>query len=63
MVSDPPGIGGYVKGNRFEEAMVDFLLKEASKVNRAGRSNDTPIQFDEALIPCAVSGFDLLRMK
>jgi hypothetical protein len=62
MVSDPPGLGGYVKGNRFEEAMVDFLLKEA-KVNREGRSIDTPVQFDEALIPCAVSGFDLLRMK
>ena len=62
MVSDPPGIGGYVKGNRFEEAMVDFLLKEA-KVNHEDRSIDTPIQFDEALIPCAVSGFDLLRMK
>jgi predicted acylesterase/phospholipase RssA len=64
MVSDPPGIGGYVKGNRFEEAMVNFLLKEASKLNRADdRSSDTPLQFDEALIPCAVSGFDLFRMK
>lgn len=63
MVSDPPGIGGYVKGNRFEEAMVDFLLKEASKVKRADKSSDAPMQFDEALIPCAVSGFDLLRMK
>ena len=62
MVSDPPGIGGYVKGNRFEEAMVDFLLKEA-KAKRADKSSETPIQFDEALIPCAVSGFDLLRMK
>lgn len=63
MVSDPPGYGGYVKGNRFEEAMVDFMLKEASKVKRADKSSDTPMQFDEALIPCAVSGFDLLRMK
>lgn len=63
MVSDPPGIGGYVKGNRFEEAMVDFLSKEASKVNRADRSSDTPLQFEEALIPCAVTGFDLFRMK
>lgn len=63
MVSDPPGIGGYVKGNRFEEAMVDFLLKEASKTKRADKASDAPMQFDEALIPCAVSGFDLLRMK
>ena len=63
MVADPPGIGGYVKGNRFEEAMVNFLLNEASKVNRADRPSDSPLQFDEALIPCAVSGFDLLHMK
>ena len=63
MVSDPPGLGGYVKGNKFEEAMVDFLLKEACKAKRRNVSSQTPLQFEEALIPCAVSGFDLLRMK
>ena len=63
MVSDPLGFGGYVRGNRFEEAMVNFLLAEASKANRVETSSDDPIQFDEALIPCAVTGFDLFSMK
>lgn len=63
MVADPFGIGGYIKGNKFEKAMVDFLLKEASKSNRLDKKSDGPIQFEEALIPCAVTVFDLFRMK
>jgi len=61
-VSDAPGIGAFVKGKKFEEAMRQFLLN-ANKIRQDTEDNDTPIQLEEALVPVSVSGFDLMRMK
>ncbi|KAL7461203.1 hypothetical protein ACHAXS_001625, partial [Conticribra weissflogii] len=67
-VADPPGIGGFVKGERFEQIMREFILENAQIV-RNPHENPNEIDFvksihlEEALIPVAVSGFDLFRMK
>ena len=75
MVSDPPGLGGYVKGNNFEECMRTFIKKYAkirrdppmtgSTGNVRGDNDDDtpPFRLEEALVPVAVSVFDLLRMS
>jgi len=61
-VSDPPGMCAFVKGNKFEQAMRQFLLN-ANKIRQDTDDNETPIQLEEALVPVSVSGFDLMRMK
>jgi len=61
-VSDAPGIGAFVKGDKFEHAMRQFLLN-ANKIRQDTEDNDTPIQLEEALVPVSVSGFDLMRMR
>lgn len=67
-VADPPGIGGFVKGKRFEEIMREFILENARLDIKSRDSNNevgsiNSIRLEEALIPVAVSGFDLFRMK
>jgi len=71
MVSDPPGMGGYVKGNNFEKCMREFI-RHAAKIHRGPLGEDEnmnddgsahPYQLEEALVPVSVSGFDLIRMK
>lgn len=67
-IADPPGIGGYVRGNNFEAAMRTFI-SDAAKIQRSEGDKevadnvDTPFQLEEALVPVSVSGFDLLTMK
>ena len=69
MVSDPPGIGGFVKGRKFEEVMKNFLIDNAQIQRNSpnptynASTRVTPFQLEEALVPVAVSGFDLLKMK
>jgi len=67
-VADPPGIGGFVKGERFEEIMREFILENARiDINPHDSTNEVGgvnyIRLEESLIPVAVSGFDLFRMK
>lgn len=59
MVADPPGLGGLVRGNKFEEFMRTFIKDGA--VRAEGKDGD--VMLEDALVPVAVSGFDLLRMK
>jgi len=65
MVSDPPGLGGYVKGNKFEHFMRTFI-KDKSRVDVVPSDDETEdvgVQLQDTLVPVAVSGFDLLRLK
>jgi len=71
MIADPPGWGGYVRGNNFEEVMRKFIM-EAGTRNTTAKTGDSnngvnaaaeAIQLEEALVPVAVSAFDVLRMK
>ncbi|KAL7548845.1 hypothetical protein ACHAWF_012110, partial [Thalassiosira exigua] len=78
MVADPPGWGGYVKGDNFEECMRMFLL-EAAQIRRDpanvdgggaerlgkddGDAAKVPFRLEEALVPVAVSAFDMLSMR
>jgi len=93
-ISDPPGWGGYAKGNNFEECMRRFIMEAARIVRREGSSSSrssgggeeedeegpssssssvgkddsgtstpTPFRLEEALVPVAVSVFDIVRMK
>jgi hypothetical protein len=76
MIADPPGLGGYVRGNNFEEVMRKFILEAGTRNTNIGgppttattednnnRVNAKSIQLEESLVPVAVSAFDLLRMK
>ncbi|EED88216.1 predicted protein [Thalassiosira pseudonana CCMP1335] len=68
MVADPPGLGGFVKGKKFEEFMRKFIMDTACiRVGAVSATNDsdnkTPINLEDSLVPVAVSGFDLLRMR
>ncbi|KAL3800103.1 hypothetical protein ACHAWO_012319 [Cyclotella atomus] len=59
MVADPPGLGGLVKGNKFEEFMCSFIKGAAARAE--GKDGD--VMLEDALVPVAVSGFDLFRMR
>jgi len=76
MVADPPGCGGYVKGNNFEEAMRKFINDYSAKnrtrsppaVGEDGDGPDNPaagagLRLEEGLVPVAVSAFDLMRLR
>jgi hypothetical protein len=76
MVADPPGCGGYVKGNYFEEAMRTFIRDHSAKnricsppaVGDDGEGPGDPaagagLRLEEGLVPVAVSAFDLMRMR
>jgi len=76
MVADPPGCGGYVKGNNFEEAMRKFISDYSAKnrtrsppaVGEDGDGPDDPaagagLRLEEGLVPVAVSAFDLMRLR
>ena len=76
MVADPPGCGGYVKGNNFEEAMRKFINDYSAKnrtrsppaVGEDGDGPDNPaavagLRLEEGLVPVAVSVFDLMRLR
>ena len=56
-----------MKGNNFEASMREFISEKAriSRLKpRDGQDNsDIPFQLDEALVPVAVSVFDLMRMR
>ena len=79
MIADPPGWGGYVRGNNFEEVMRKFIMEVGIRKSNNGcppktamaSNNNTDglnassegIHLEEALVPVAVSAFDLLRLK
>lgn len=64
MVADPPGFGGFVKGDKFEEFMRSFIKETTVTRNGdASAKNEGSVMLEDALVPVAVSGFDLLRMK
>ncbi|KAL3801503.1 hypothetical protein HJC23_000941 [Cyclotella cryptica] len=64
MVADPPGFGGFVKGDKFEEFMRSFIRETAATRNGCEIAKDKDsVMMEDALVPVAVSGFDLLRMK
>jgi predicted acylesterase/phospholipase RssA len=52
--ADPPGIGAFLKGDKFERIMEDFLREELPHHS---------LQLEDAIVPVAVSGFDLRSMK
>jgi len=63
--ADPGGLGGIMKGNRFEVLMVEFLQTLSpitTKINVNGTDvsvSRRPLQLEEALIPVAVSAVDI----
>ena len=66
---DPIGFGGILKGNMFEEIMIDHL-KQSKMKNTSNENDDVNdfndvdnIQLEHGLVPVAVTGFDLLSMK
>ena len=59
MVADPPGLGGLVKGSKFEEFMQSFI-KETATRSGDGVGN---VMLEDALVSVAVSAFDLFHMK
>ena len=54
----------YLAGNKFEHFMKTFL-KDKSRVDvvPADETEDVGIQLQDTLVPVAVSGYDLLRLK
>jgi len=78
-ISDPPALLAYAKGHNFERAMRSFIMEHAAapvKLRRKrGRAmapvdgdgeeerGDDALQLEETLVPVAVSGFDVLRMR
>mmetsp|Transcript_3715 Transcript_3715/g.5036 ORF Transcript_3715/g.5036 Transcript_3715/m.5036 type:complete len:410 (+) Transcript_3715:135-1364(+) len=71
--ADPPGFGGVLKGDLFESLMKDFLESEVKarlKMEKGMESEDGEehyigelLRLENSVIPVAVTGFDLLRMK
>lgn len=59
MVADPLGWGGLVRGNKFEEFMRMFLRESAAMDGETSED----LLLENALVPVAVSGFDLLRLR
>ncbi|KAL3776060.1 hypothetical protein HJC23_008215 [Cyclotella cryptica] len=59
MVADPPGLGGCVKA--FMRNFINYAAKVKSESSTSNSS--APLQLEDALVPVAVSAFDLLRMK
>ncbi len=63
--ADPGGLGGIMKGNRFETLMVEFLqtlspIITKSDINGTNESvSRLPLQMEDALIPVAVSAVDI----
>ena len=60
MVADPPGIGGLVKGYKFEEFMRSFIRENAVMCDQKDMDD---VMLEDALIPVGVTGFDLFRMR
>jgi len=59
--ADFPGIMAIFKGNKFEEIMDDFL--KSQHPSGSGSGSLTTLDFEDASIPIAVSGFDLQTMQ
>jgi len=53
--ADPPGFGGILKGNVFEELMVNRL--------KGHTLDGENYMFEDSIIPVAMTGFDLLSMS
>ena len=53
--ADPPGIGSFLKGDIFEQLMLDFIKAETEP----GHS----LKIEDTHIPVAVTGFDLQTMS
>lgn len=51
--ADPPGIGGALRGDRFQGLMLDYLRNETSG----------SLRIEDAVVPLAVTGFDLRNMR
>jgi len=58
---DFPGFGGILKGELFEELMIE-RLKE-SVVLGGGGGDNTAIKLEDALIPVAVTAFDIFNFQ
>jgi hypothetical protein len=52
--ADPPGVGSFFKGNKFEQLMYNFM--KSQRPNHSMRMEDTEI-------PVAVTGFDLQTLE
>jgi hypothetical protein len=59
MVANPLGWGGLVRGNKFEEFMRMFLRESAAMDGETSED----LLLENALVPVAVSGFDLLQLR
>jgi len=61
---DPPGFGGILKGNLFEEIMIDRLKRAKANGNEDDENlrNVKNYKLEESLIPVAVTVFDVLTM-
>ena len=56
--ADPPGVGGILKGDVFEA-----LMKKQMRQQQLEGNNSHNFQLENALIPVAVSAFDLMSMS
>ena len=63
--ADPFGFGGVLKGEMFEEIMVDLLREKTKGILRNNDVDDNEAKFrlEDGLIPIGVTVFDLLTMS
>lgn len=53
--ADPPGIGSFFKGDKFQQLMYDFMEEQLGK--------NHSMQMQDSKIPVAVTGFDLQTLS
>lgn len=61
--ADPPGFMGILKGEKFEKILREYIDEQQRMPSKVDGSGAKSFQLEDALIPVAVTGFDLMSMK